>query len=54
VLIEDTLRNLAPAHAMGFTTALIGADCPEPRPAYVDHWTHDVKALLRGWLGDAA
>jgi putative hydrolase of the HAD superfamily len=54
VLIEDSLRNLPEAHAMGFTTALIGADCPEPRPAYVDYWSHDLKALLRGWPGVAS
>ncbi len=47
LLIEDTLRNLEPAHALGFTTALVGAVHPEPRPAYVDHWAHDVKILLR-------
>ena len=39
---------------MGFTTALVGAVHPEPRPAYVDHWAPDVKALLRRWLGVAA
>lgn len=54
MLIEDSLRNLPPAHALGFTTALIGADCPAPRPAYVDHYAHDLKALLRGWLGVAS
>jgi putative hydrolase of the HAD superfamily len=47
LLIEDTLRNLEPAHALGFTTALVGAVHPEPRPAYVDHWARDVKELLR-------
>ena len=47
VLIEDTLRNLEPAHDLGFTTALVGPVHPEPRPAYVDHWESDVKALLR-------
>jgi len=47
LLVEDTLRNLEPAHALGFTTALVGAVHPEPRPAYVDHWARDVKALLR-------
>jgi putative hydrolase of the HAD superfamily len=47
ILIEDTLRNLEPAHAIGFTTALIGPVHPDPRPAYVDHWTQDVKTLLR-------
>ncbi|MGD9815544.1 MAG: pyrimidine 5'-nucleotidase [Hyphomonadaceae bacterium] len=50
VLVEDTLRNLEPAHEMGFTTALVGAVHPEPRPPYVDYWAHDVKALLREWL----
>lgn len=50
VFIEDTMRNLEPAHALGFTTALIGAVHPDPRPPYVDHWAHDVKSLLREWL----
>ena len=53
LLIEDSLRNLPEAHAMGFTTALVGIECAEPRPAYVDHQAHDLKALLRGWLGVA-
>jgi putative hydrolase of the HAD superfamily len=47
ILIEDTLQNLEPAHALGFATALVGVVHPEPRPAYVDHWAGDVKALLR-------
>jgi putative hydrolase of the HAD superfamily len=47
LLIEDTLRNLEPAHELGFATALVGAVHPAPRPAYVDHWAPDVKALLR-------
>jgi putative hydrolase of the HAD superfamily len=50
VFIEDTLRNLAPAHAMGFTTALVGVVHPDPLPDYVDHYAHDLKALLRAWL----
>lgn len=54
VFIEDTLRNLEPAHALGFTTALVGAVHPQPRPAYVDHYAHDVKTLLRTWLRDPA
>lgn len=49
VLIEDTLRNLEPAHALGFATALVGPVHPEPRPAYVDFWARDVKHLLRRW-----
>lgn len=47
LLIEDTLRNLEPAHELGFGTALVGPVHPWPRPAYVDHWAPDVKALLR-------
>lgn len=47
LLIEDTLHNLEPAHNIGFATALVGAVHPEPRPAYLDHWAPDVKALLR-------
>ena len=54
LLIEDTLRNLEPAHALGFTTALVGPVHPEPRPPYVDHWARDVKELLRSSLGVAS
>ena len=52
LFIEDTLRNLEPAHELGFVTALVGPVHPEPRPAYVDHWAADVKALLRLALSD--
>jgi len=51
LLIEDTLRNLEPAHGMGFATALIGDVHPDPRPPYVDHWSPDLKAFLRDALG---
>lgn len=47
LLVEDTLHNLEPAHQLGFTTALVGVVHPAPRPAYVDYWAPDVKALLR-------
>jgi len=47
VLIEDTLRNLEPAHALGFATALVGAVHPAPLPAYVDWRAEDIKELLR-------
>jgi putative hydrolase of the HAD superfamily len=50
IFVEDTLRNLEPAHDLGFTTALVGPVHPEPKPAYVDHWAADVKTLLRGLL----
>ena len=52
VLVEDTLKNLEPAHDMGFTTALVGAIHPDPRPAYLDHWAHEVKDFLRMALGE--
>lgn len=51
MLIEDTLRNLEPAHAMGFATALVGDVHPDPKPAYVQYWAHDLKTLLGGWIG---
>lgn len=47
LLIEDTLRNLEPAHALGFTTALVGPVRPGPLPPSVDHWAADLKDLLR-------
>lgn len=47
ILIEDTLRNLEPAHALGFATALVGDVHPDPRPVYVDHYARDLKDLLR-------
>lgn len=50
MLVEDTLRNLEPAHEIGFATALVGPIHPEPRPPYVDHYAHDVHTLLRSWL----
>jgi len=51
ILVEDTLRNLEPAHDIGFATALVGPVHPDPRPPYVQHYAHDVHTLLRGWLG---
>lgn len=50
LLIEDTLRNLEPAHELGFATALVGPVHPDPRPPYVDYWAADVKALLAGFV----
>jgi len=52
-LVEDTLKNLEPAHALGFRTVLVGAVHPEPRPDYVDARYADVKAFLRAYLADA-
>ena len=48
VLIEDSARNLEPAHALGFTTALVGADATAG--AYVDIAAADLKTLLTDWL----
>jgi putative hydrolase of the HAD superfamily len=53
MFVEDTLKNLAPAHDMGFATALVGPVHPDPRPAYVHYWAKDVHVLLRGWTGQA-
>lgn len=51
MLIEDTLRNLEPAHALGFATALVGPVHPAPRPGYVDHSAPDARTLLQNWAG---
>lgn len=53
VLVEDTLKNLEPAHALGFETVLVGPVHPDPRPAYVDSHFSDVKAYLRDYLAHA-
>lgn len=47
LIIEDTLRNLEPAHDLGFETALVGAVHPEPWPTYVDHYAPTAVDLLR-------
>lgn len=47
VMIEDTLRNLPPAKELGFTTVLVGAVHPDPKPSYLDYWAHDLKAFLQ-------
>ncbi len=47
MLIEDTPRNLIPAHALGFTTALVAQTQPDPLPDYVRYWAADAKSLLR-------
>ena len=48
--MEDTLRNLEPAHDLGFVTVLVGAVHPDPRPEYVDRYAHDLKTFLQAWL----
>jgi putative hydrolase of the HAD superfamily len=53
ILIEDTLRNLEPAHTMGFSTALVGQIHPNPRPAYVGYYAPELKELLREWTSTA-
>ena len=47
VLIEDTLRNLEPAYALGFETVLVGHVHPDPKPHYLDHTVRDLKSFLR-------
>jgi putative hydrolase of the HAD superfamily len=47
VLIEDTPRNLAPAHALEFRTVLVGPAPPTPMPPYITHWAQDLTTLLR-------
>jgi putative hydrolase of the HAD superfamily len=54
VLIEDTLRNLPPAHKLGFVTVLVGTVHPEPKPSYLDYWAHDLKAFLQTATGSAS
>jgi len=53
VLVEDTLKNLEPAHALGMGTVLVGPVHPEPRPRYVDAHFSDAKAFLRDYLDGA-
>ena len=46
VLFEDSPRNLAPAHAMGFVTVLVGGQARAGH-AHVDFYADDLKAFLR-------
>lgn len=46
-IIEDSPRNLEPAHALGFTTALVGEAAAGAKPAYVDYASVELKDLLR-------
>jgi putative hydrolase of the HAD superfamily len=50
VFVEDTLRNLEPAHDLGFLTVLVGPVHPQPLPDYVNIRAPDVKAFLRDAL----
>jgi len=52
VFIEDTLRNLAPAHALGFLTVLVGSRSGDADIGFVDHWAPDLKTFLRQALDD--
>lgn len=48
VMVEDTARNLMPAHALGFFTVLLAPDArPRERLRHVDHETHCLKTFLR-------
>jgi len=50
VMVEATLRNLAPAHALGFKTVLIHPEPGGTFPEHIHHTTDCVKAFLRGVL----
>jgi putative hydrolase of the HAD superfamily len=59
VFVEDTLKNLEPAHALGFRTVLVGPIHPEPHPPYVDDHAPDLKPYLRnviscGFVGQSS
>ena len=59
---EDMARNLAPAHALGMTTALVLPATPDPwrepfeqareELAHVDHITDDLGGFLEGVIAD--
>lgn len=53
VFVEDTLKNLEPAHGLGFRTVLVGPVHPEPNPPYVDARYGDAKQFLRAYLASA-
>lgn len=50
VMIEDTVRNLAPAHALGLRTVLIHPEPASDFPDHVHHASECVKAFLRSAL----
>jgi len=60
---EDMARNLAPAHALGMTTALVLPATPDPyrepfeqareELAHVDHITDDLSGFLEGVIADS-
>ncbi len=50
VFVEDTLKNLEPAHAMGFFTVVVGPVHPEPHPPYVDAHAPNLTTFLDGWI----
>ncbi len=50
VMVEDTPRNLVPAHALGFKTVLIHPEPASDFPEHIHHATDCVKAFLRGVL----
>lgn len=53
VLVEDKPKNLAPAHALGMTTVLVGADGDGKLPFVDYHFGQvtDAGAVLRGLVG---
>jgi putative hydrolase of the HAD superfamily len=43
---EDSERNLAPAHAIGMTTVLVGPHAPASTASFVDHRTEQLAPFL--------
>jgi putative hydrolase of the HAD superfamily len=46
VMLDDSPANLAPARAMGFTTILVGKNCPHPSAHHAIPRLHDLPAAL--------
>ena len=47
MLVEDNVRNLEPAKAMGMTTVLVDGDGPHPAVDYVIPRVHNIAAVLQ-------
>lgn len=50
LMVEDTPRNLQPAHALGMKTALIHPEPGSDFPDHIHHAADEVKAFLRAVL----
>jgi putative hydrolase of the HAD superfamily len=53
VLLDDSSRNLAPAHRLGFTTVLVGRDGTDPAADYTAARLYDLAGTMPDlWLDD--